>query len=387
MTSFQEIKARPIYRYLMVLTFAQAAAFLGWNALYTNFAVEVASLNGQQNGVVQSIRELPGLLSVSVIALLWLMRETTLTSLAVLVCGFGVIITGWFPTFEGQIIWTFILSSGFHWYEATNQSLTLQFFNTSEAPLAISRLRAVTAMGSFFMGIIILGLLLLADRIDYRWLFGLAGSIAVAAGLWSFFNKPSTAGMAIQQRRMILRKRYWLFYVMTCLSGARRQIFNVFAMFLLVAKFHFELKHMILLLLVNNLVNWILNPYIGLAINAVGERKLLTVKYMVVIMVCLAYVFCQQAWLAVVLYIIDQLLFCFTVSIRTYFQKIADAADIAPSMAMGVTVNHIAAVAVPFIGGYLWMIDYRIPFLMGVVFASASLVMTFFIKTDWPAPK
>ncbi len=378
MTSFQDIKSRPIYVYLMVLTFGQAAAFLGWNALYTNFAVEVAHLSGQENGVVQSVREIPGLLSVAVIALLLFMKEATLASVSVLICGVGVICCGWFPSFEGQIIWTFILSCGFHWYETANQSLTLQHFNAVEAPLAISRLRAVTAKASFLMGLLIL---LLAGRLDYRWLFGLAGLGALAAALWSFSHRPPNADLPPQRRGLVLRRRYWLFYVLTCLSGARRQIFNVFAVFLLVERFHFSLAEMSLLLLLNNLINWILNPYIGLAINAVGERKLLAAKYVTVILLCLAYVVCDSPALAAGLYVVDQLLFCFTVSIRTYFQKIADSSDIAPSMAVGVTVNHLAAVAVPFVGGLMWMADYRLPFLLGAAFALLSLVMTFFIKT------
>ena len=362
----------------MVLTFAQAAAFLGWNALYTNFAVEVAGLNGQENGIVQSVREVPGLISIGVIALLFFVREITLTSATIMLCGLGVIATGWFPTFEGQIVWTFILSLGFHYFEATNQSLTLQYFDVREAPLVISRLRSMTAAGSFIMGLVIL---CLAGRADYRWLFALAGSVAVLAALWSFFNRPPETGLP-QKRGMVLKGRYWLFYVLNLLSGARRQIFNVFAIFLLVEHFQFTLFEMSLLLLLNNLINWLLNPYIGLAINAVGERKLLTAKYVVVLLICLAYVVCDSAWLAAVLYVADQLLFCFTVSIRTYFQKIADRSDIAPSMAVGVTVNHIAAVAVPFVGGLLWMVDYRIPFLMGAGFALCSLVMTRLIKVE-----
>lgn len=377
MSSVQELKARPIYRYLSVLTFAQAASFLGWNALYTNFAVEAAGFNGQENGVVQAVREVPGLLSIGVIAVLLVMREITLTSFTILVCGLGVMGAGWFPTLEGQIFWTLALSFGFHFFEATNQSLTLQYFNTHEAPLVISRLRSMTAAGSFLMGLVIVAL---AGRADYRLLFGLAGAVAVISALWSFFNRPPSSGLTAQKKGMVCRRRYWLFYTLTMLSGARRQIFSVFAIFLLVERFHFTLWEMSLLMLLNNLINWILNPYIGLAINAIGERKLLTAKYLVVLAVCLAYVFCDWAWLAAALYVIDQLLFCFTVSIRTYFQKIADSTDIAPSMAMGVTFNHIAAVAVPFIGGYMWMEDYRLPFLMGAGFAALSLIMVRFIK-------
>ncbi|MDR2368838.1 MAG: MFS transporter, partial [Deltaproteobacteria bacterium] len=362
MADFSVIKKRPIYVYLMVLTFGQAAAFLGWNALYTNFAVEVAHLTGQENGIIQSFRELPGLLSIGAVALLLLMSENTLCSLSVIVCGLGVIITGWFPTFWGQLIWTFTLSAGFHYFEAINQSLGLQYFTLEETPLVLSRLRAVTAMGSFSMGLVIV---LLAGRLDYKILFGLAGSVALLVGIWSLFHRPDRTGLPVQKRGVVIKRRYWLFYVLTILSGARRQIFNVFAIFLLVAYFHFSLFQMSLLLLLNNLINWILNPYMGLAINAVGERKLLTIKYIAVFFLCLAYTACDTAALAAVLYVVDQISFCFTVSIRTYFQKVADPKDIAPSMALGVTVNHIVAVIVPFVGGALWMIDRRIPFFMG----------------------
>ena len=389
MASFEEIRKRPIYVYLMVLTFAQAAAFLGWNALYTNFAVEIAHLNGQQNGIVQSIRELPGLLSVGAIVFLLFMSENTLCSLAVLICGAGVMATGWFPTLWGQILWTFTLSFGFHYFETINQSLTLQYFDHQESPVVISRLRSVTASGSFMMGVVIV---LMAGRFDYRLLFGVAGSVALAAGVWSFFRRPDRSGLPIQRRGLILKRRYWLFYVLTVLSGARRQIFNVFAIFLLVQRFHFSLFQMSLLLLVNNLINWILNPYIGLLINTVGERRLLLFKYLAVILMCAAYTVCDTAMLAAALYVFDQISFCFTVSLRTYFQKMADPKDIAPSMAVGVTVNHVVAVTVPFVGGYLWMLDYRIPFWMGAGFALCSLAMSRFIdyskawRPDSPAP-
>ncbi len=367
---------RPMYLYLMVLTFAQAAAFQGWNALYTNFAVEMAHLTGEQNGIVHSVREVPGLLSVGVILLLCFMREVTLTSLTIVLCGVGVCCTGWFPTFEGQIFWTLLLSFGFHYFEATNQSLTLQYFSVIEAPVVMGRLRAATAAGSFLMGGMIL---LLATLLEYRWLFGIAGSVAVAAGTWAFFQRPEVADLPKQQTRLVLRKRYWLFYVLTCLSGARRQIFTVFSIFLLVQRFQFSLVEMSMMFLFNNMVNWILNPHIGKAINRVGERKLLTVKYLLLIGICMAYTYCESPWIAAALYILDQVLFNFTMSIRTFFQKIVDPADIAPSMAVGVTVNHIAAVVVPLVGGTLWMIDYRIPFWLGVGFAAASLIMVRFI--------
>ena len=376
MQPHQNPATRPMYVYLLVLTFAQASALLGWTALYTNFAVEVAGLTGEQNGIVHAVREVPGLFSVAVLLLFYVMSEIAVTSVSIIICGLGVVATGFFPSFEGILLCTFILSTGFHFFEATNQSLTLQYFSLSEAPVVIGRLRAATAAGSFLMG---LAILLLAGAFEFRWLFILAGSVSVAAGIWAVFQKPGVQGLPPQRKGMVLKAKYWLFYLLTGLSGARRVIVSVFAVFLMVEHFGLSLREMSLLLLGGHLINWIVNPYIGRIINAYGEKRLLLIKYLCIIGLCLGYVFCPHAWMAAALYICDQLLFCFTISIRTFFQKIADTEDIAPSMAVGVTVNHIAAVAVPVAGGMLWMLDYRIPFAMGAVFGLLSLLSALFI--------
>lgn len=227
-----------------------------------------------------------------------------------------------------------------------------------------------------------LSILLLAGTLDYRQLFVLAGSFSVAAGIWAIFQKPGIQGLPTQRKGMVLKAKYRLFYLLTCLSGARRVIVSVFAVFLMVEHFGLSLREMSLLLLSGHLINWIVNPYIGRIINTYGEKRLLFVKYLCIIGLCLGYVFCPYAWIAAALYICDQILFCFTISIRTFFQKIADAEDIAPSMAVGVTANHIAAVSVPVVGGMLWMLDYRIPFVMGAAFGLLSLLSVLCIPSQ-----
>jgi predicted MFS family arabinose efflux permease len=179
---------------------------------------------------------------------------------------------------------------------------------------------------------------------------------------------------------MFLKRRYWLYYLLTFMSGARRQIFMVFSMFLLVKNFHFSVQAITLLFIINNLINWVINPLIGRAINAFGERALCSAEYAGVIVIFLTYAFASSKWLVAGMYILDYILFNFAVAIRTYFQKIADPGDIAPTTAVGFTINHIAAVFLPALGGYLWMIDYRIPFLGGAALAVVSLVLAQFIR-------
>lgn len=370
---------RRMYLFLLLLTLGSGMSFQGWNTLYTNFAVHAAGLTGAENGIVQSVREVPGLLTFGVIPLLFLFREHRLAALSVLVTGLGVVATGFLPSLWGIMFTTLVMSFGFHYFEGINQSLVLQYFDVRSAPLVMGRLRGLAAGGNLVMGGMVY---LLADLFAFSTLFCIMGAFAVAAGVWALTQDPSDPARPAQRRTMVLRRRYWLFYLLTILAGARRQIFTVFSVFLLVEHFGYGVREVAVLFIVNNAVNWFLNPLIGRAVNWFGERHLLTVEYAVLILVFLGYTVIDSPLAAAVLYVVDHIFFNFAIAIRTFFQKIADSADIAPSMAMSVTINHLAAVVMPVCGGMLWMLDYRIPFYMGAGLAVGSLIATQFIDGE-----
>ena len=176
--------------------------------------------------------------------------------------------------------------------------------------------------------------------------------------------------------------KYWLFYALTFMSGARRQIFIAFAVFLLVKKFSFSVPEIAVLFLLNNIVNFFLSPYIGKCIVRYGERSVLSVEYGFLIIIFIAYGLVESKLIAGFLYIADHIFFNFAIAIRTFFQKIADPQDIAPSMAVGFTINHIAAVFLPAIGGMIWIIDYRWVFFGGAMLSFLSLVLVQLISSQ-----
>jgi MFS family permease len=179
---------------------------------------------------------------------------------------------------------------------------------------------------------------------------------------------------------MIFRKKYWLFYFLTFMGGARRQIFVAFAVFLLVKNFQFSIQEVTALFVVNNVINYFLSPLIGKSIIRFGERKVLSLEYGSLIFIFLGYAVVQSKIVLALLYILDHIFFNFAIAIRTYFQKVGDPQDIAPSMAMGFTINHIAAVFLPAVGGLLWMVDYRIPFVAGAAMSMISLLAVQMIR-------
>lgn len=371
MTNPQRLRDNPMYRFLMLLTIASMVGLQAWRTLLDNFSVHVIGLDGSHIGVIGSVREIPGFLAMLVIFVMLAIKEHRISSLSIVTLGIGVAVTGLFPSYIGLIGTTVIMSLGFHYYETTNQSLTLQYFDKKTSPLVFGRLRSVAAASNIGVGAFIF---LMAPILSFTQIYLVIGGLIAGVGLWSLTRNPVNHDLEPQHKRMILRKRYWLFYFLTLMAGARRQIFVAFAVFLLVMKFEFSVQEVTILFVVNNVINYFLSPLIGKAIVRFGERKVLSLEYFSLIFVFVAYAFADSKFLVAGLYILDHIFFNFSVAIRTFFQKIGDTPDIAPSMAVGFTINHIGAVVFPVVGGLLWMIDYRIPFLVGAVLSLVSLM-------------
>ena len=367
----------PMYRYLIVFTACATVGLQAWRTLFNNFAVEVGGMDGYHIGIIQSVREIPGFLTLLVVYVILVIREHRLSAISILVLGFGVAITGYFPSTVGLVVTTLIMSFGFHYYETTNQSLTLQYFDKGISPWIFGKQRSVAAASSIAIGLLIW---VLEPHLSYTQLYMLIGGLLIAAAVWGFFQDPTDKNLVPQRKQMIFRKKYGLFYFLTFMSGARRQIFIAFAVFLLVKKFGYSVQDITLLFVINNIINYFLSPMIGKAIIRFGERKVLSLEYFSLIFIFVGYAVTESKLAAAGLYIFDHIFFNFAIAIRTYFQKIADPRDVAPSMAVSFTINHIAAVFLPALGGFLWMVDYRIPFIAGAVMSFVSLAATQLIR-------
>ena len=362
---------RPMLRFLIVQTAASVVGLQCWMILFNNFAVEIAGLDGFQVGVIGSVREIPGFLALLAVFVMLVIREHRLSAISVVFLGIGTALTGLFPSFTGLIITTLIMSFGFHYFETTNQSLTLQYFDNATSPLIFGRLRSLAAATSIVVGLL---LFLMGLAFSYKVMFLSVGCLVSVAGIWGLLQDPTHRNVVPQHRKMILRRRYSLYYFLTFMAGARRQIFMAFSVYLLVKVFECTVTEITLLFVANNAVNFFLSPLIGRAIVRFGERRVLSIEYGGLIAIFLVYAFVDIKGVIVAMYILDHILFNFSIAIRTYFQKVADPQDIAPSMAVGFTINHIAAVVMPVIGGALWMVDYRIPFVVGAIFSIVSLL-------------
>ncbi|MDF3412940.1 MFS transporter [Sulfitobacter sp. M57] len=389
MTQFitlEDAKSLPFWRrpvsLLFLMALAMPIAFNTWAALLNNFVIEVANFDGADIGLLHTVREIPGFLAVGVIAIIIFVREQVLGMVALILLGVATALTAWFPSMGGILTLTMLSSIGFHYYETVNQSLQLQWLKIEDAPRMLGLLMAV---GSFATLIAYLAIMALWDTLNlsYNTVYMAGGGVTVVIAIFALMAYPQFEAPTPQHKTMILRRRYWLYYALQFMGGARRQIFMVFAGFMMVEKFGYDVHEITTLYLINLVANIVIAPLLGRAVGYFGERRTLGFEYIGLILVFLSYggVY-YLGWgvaVAATLYVLDHMFFGLAMAQKTYFQKIADPADIAPTAAVAFTINHIAAVFLPVGLGLLWLISPAAVFFLaagmaGISFALAMLI-------------
>ena len=378
---------RPIFL-LFVMAAAMPVAFSTWYALLNNFVVEVASFDGADIGLLHTIREIPGFFAVGVIFIIIFVREQVLGLVSLVRLGTATAFTAWFPQMGGILVLTMLSSIGFHYYETVNQSLQLQWIPKHRAPQLLGWLLAMGSAASLVaFGVIVVTWEWL--NLSFNFAYMVSGGITAGIAIFCILFYPQFQSPTPQHKSLIFRKRYWLYYALQFMAGARRQIFMVFAGFMMVERFGFHVHELTGLYLANLLLNMLLGPLFGKAVGYFGERNTLILEYFGLALVFLAYggvyLLSWGAVIASVLFVVDHLFFSFAFALKTYFQKIADPADIAPTAAVAFTINHIAAVGLPLAMGLVWLASPSLVFVMAAIMAVISLALAFLIPRN-PLP-
>jgi len=359
---------------ILLMTIGAAISWAVWLNLLNNFAIEKVDFTGAEIGILQSLREIPGFLAFTVILVLAFIREQKLAYISLTILGIGVMVTGLVQTNMTFYLATIVMSVGFHYFETINGSLTLQWIDKDKTAEFLGRVIATRSAASI-IAFSLVWLLFQQFDMEFLWIYIIGGGISVAIVMFCWRHFSLFPEKVSQTKKIILRKRYWLYYALQFLRGARRQIFMVFAGFLMMAKFEFSVAAISLLLLANAAINVVIAPKIGRLIPKFGERRALIIEYVGLTFIFVGYGLVESSYDAVFLYIADHLLFSIAIALKTYFHKIADPADIASSAGVSFTINHIAAVFIPVLFGFIWLYSPSLVFFAGAGIALASLLL------------
>lgn len=365
--------------YLVVANLLLYLGFQVWQAMFNNFAVEEIGVGPASMGWIQALREVPGLVGFLMGVLALFLSETRIMALSVVLLGFGTMLVGQSQTLTAVLVSTFVMSIGFHFFYPSSSAVVLMVVDKKTAPKVLGQLQSLGALAAVLATAVVY---LFADRLGFRSLFMIIGGLVAVGGLLLLPMGRTSDGLP-PRRRIVLRREYWLYYTMSFLMGSRRHIFTTFAIFLLVKDYGISVQTTATLFLINSLVNTYALQAIGKWVGRLGERLMLSVAFGLLILVFLGYAYVSSLTALYVLFVLDNVLFGFNLALTTYFQKIAvDPEEITSNLSTEQTINHIAAIIVPVIGGAVWeRFGSQAPFLVGAAIVAVSLVLVQLIKT------
>ncbi len=363
----------PPFGWLMAAAFCWGLGFGLYITVLTNFVADDLQIRPDQLGLLESIREIPGLLTVAIAALVMTVAEPVVGAAALLILGVGYVNYFHLQSIEMLIVVSLIASVGFHMWMPVSNALALRLSERAHEGRRLGQLRSVTAV-SQILGIGLVAVL--AGHTGLRLLFIASGAAIIVGSL--FVIQLRGVRPAGRVPRILFRRRYGLFYALTLLDGARRHIFMTFAVFLLVRNYATPVQTIAILGLVNGATTAASAYLVGRWIDRFGERPVLMVGFASLALIFTGYAFVGVIGLLFALYILDNFFFSAEAAVTTYLHKIlVDPADLRPSLVTGQTMNHVAAVIIPVTGGVLWeAFGHEVPFIGGAALALLSLLLS-----------
>jgi len=351
---------KDLKRALLATLFFGAASGI-FTATLNNYLAEVHHLGAEARGWLELPRELPGFLIMFVAgAMLTVFRETQMAAAAMLFTALGAIGLGYLaPTHAALVVFIVIWSLGDHIIFAVEGPIGLKLAQGGKEGRRLGQFGGARNLGTILgVGVIFILASTLGDRFSLFYAVA-AGSALVAGVLYAGLDVGRGDAPS---RRLVFKKKYRLFYVISALFGIRKQIFLAFGAWVLVEIHGVSVSTIALLYFIAATLGVILRPLLGEVVDWLGERTVLAADELLLLGICLTYAFAGEVFSGKTVlfalyaaYILDIILFALRVARTTYLKKIADdPADITPTISMGITIDHAVAMTLPILSGYIW---------------------------------
>lgn len=392
--AYDRIRAhdRDFILFLMVGVFLGLAQSVD-GSTFNNFLKEKFDMLILQRSALEMPRELPGFLVFIIIGFLYSMGDVRIAALANVFAAIGMFLLGVIPpNYSIAVICIFIYSSGQHVFMPVSNSIAMNFANDGRLGRKLGQVSAANTAAMVF-GSAFLFIIFKFVKVSYTVTFTIGAVAFLGAAVLLMFMKPNKPLQT--KKRFVFRKEYKVFYILSVLYGARKQIFITFGPWVLVDVFKQKVTTMTLLFFIVALISIVFRPMIGYFIDKIGEKFVLSAEALILFFVCFGYSFAEDilpikgaVLLICACYILDQLFSAASMGRSTYLKKIALCEeDVSPTLSLGISIDHVMSMTLPVIGGLVWYRGgsngYKYVFLGGAVIA----VLNFFTARYVKVPK
>lgn len=376
------------------LLFCVSGAFLGiYSGLYdpsfNNYIAETFQVSESVRGGLEFFRELPGFLVVVFSGILIALADVRIGMISLAVLSLGLFGQGFLaPSLHWAVVWMIMWSVGAHLFMPIQNSIVVSLADSHDTGMKLGIWSGINTAASL-LGYLLVWVGFRYFDISFQVIFGLAAAAALAAG-------ASMLGMRVERKNsfrtpFVFKRRYFLYYALNVLFGARKQIFLTFGPWVLIKVFNQPVTTFAVLGIAGTVLGVFFKPALGSAIDRVGERKIILFESLALVVVCLGYGFAKDLFpFSIALFAVyacfvgDNLLFACNMARATYLTKIVeDRNDLTPTLSMGVSVDHAVSMSIPFFAGLLWeFMGFKYVFLAAALLAVANFVCALRIKTE-----
>ena len=376
-------------RDLMIMALATFFMRFGQGVLggaRTNFFVDTLGLSGGLVLRLEGIREIPGLALIFIAALTMRFSPSRQGAAWVAIIAVGYMLYATVHSYVALLAVATFTSFGFHGYMPLGPVLGMSLATENTRGRVLGLLASVGSLAT----IVGMGALALTSGIvqnlSLRWSYVIGGAIILISAVL-LTRLPRDLGAASgEQPRMLLKRRYWLYYVLTFFEGSRKQVMGTFTSLVLVDVYDWRVWEISSLLLVSALLNLVLSPYLGALVDRYGTRVTLSSSYAILVLCCIGYALIAQPVILAGLYVLIRLAIILSFGLQVFVNRIAPQEELRPTLSAGVSINHVPSVPMPIIAGMLIpVIKYSGLFIMTGALIALSLPFALSLRADQPA--
>jgi len=382
----------------LAVTAALGMTFGIFETTFNNYLNDTFAITAEARGKLEFPRELPGFLVTLMGGVLFFLSEARLGVLSALGIAVGIVglaYTG--DDYTRMIAFMVIWSMGNHLLMPVMGTIALSLAPPNKRAAKMGQIGAV-GMAATIVGATIVWAGLQYIDIGYRGTFLIAAGGAVIAAIFIGFINPLPKREG-RRPKLVLKRRYGLYYLLNIFSGARKQIFMTFGVWVLIKVFEQPAYTIAKLWIVASAIGIFFQPQLGKLIDRVGERIILMANAIIIVIICLGYGFAHllpmahPVWVVYICYVVDNVIFATGMARATYLDKIAEhEEDIHASLSVGVTIDHAVSMSIPALGGMAWVLyGYPWVFVGAAGIAVLNLIAAGFIRVprghvDGPVP-
>ena len=354
-------------------------------AVFNNFLVETYDIGGFDRGVLEFMRETPGVLLVAIFAALHRLSDWKIlklgTALSLLAALLLVLQVRWAWAVAFIVVWAL----GEHLVMPVRQSLALSMAKDGRSGEALGivtgAINAGTVAGSLVVAAVFFFCPKFFSGVSRRFIYDAVFALVAALLFASLFVAGSVRepGQNSSSRpSFYFRRKYSTFYVLELFYGARKQVFFTFGPFVLIRVYGMDTRHVAALFALAALFTALWGGrLIGRVIDRWGYRNVMVWDTVVLFFVCLLYGFARDVFpprvaVAVVCanYVLDSVLSNASMATNLYARTLSDSQqELTATLSSGISANHVVTVFYALAGGWIWD-----AFGPGVLFATAGVM-------------